>query len=54
MYGASSFDGLSDWVKPYADAGATRMIVAYVPAGEDLWSEIEAFLESADYVSAFA
>lgn len=54
MYGASSFDGLSDWLKPYADAGATRMIVAYVPSGDDLWGEIESFLDSADYVSALA
>jgi alkanesulfonate monooxygenase SsuD/methylene tetrahydromethanopterin reductase-like flavin-dependent oxidoreductase (luciferase family) len=52
MYGDSSLDGLTEWLQPYADAGATRMIVAYVPSGEDLWGELESFLAAADFVSA--
>ena len=54
MYGGATFDGLTEWLRPYAEAGATRMIAAYVPSGDDLWSELQSFLDSADFVAALA
>lgn len=54
MFGGSSFEGLRDWLRPYAEAGATRMIVAYVPSGDDLWDELKSFIETADFVPALA
>jgi probable F420-dependent oxidoreductase len=51
MFAGSSLDGLAERLDAYRDAGVTRMIVAFVPTGDDLWAEIRAFLESADFVS---
>ena len=42
------------WLEAYEKAGVTRMIVALVPTGDDLWGEIRHFLETADFVGAAA
>ena len=52
MFAGSSLDGLQERLDAYRDAGVTRMIVACVPTGDDLWGEIRAFLDSADFVGA--
>jgi probable F420-dependent oxidoreductase len=54
MFASSSLDGFDDFLRPYAEAGATRMIVGYVPSGRDLWEELQAFLDSAGDVTAGA
>ncbi len=50
MFAGSSLDGLAERLDAYRDAGVTRMIVASVPTGDDLWAELRHFLESADFV----
>lgn len=50
MFAGSSMDGLAERLKEFEEAGATRMIVAYVPSGDDLWGEIQHFLNAADFV----
>ena len=50
MFAGSSLDGLAERLDAYREAGVTRMIVAFVPTGDDLWGEIRYFLESADFV----
>lgn len=50
MFAGSSLDGLQERLDAYREAGVTRMIVALVPTGEDLWAEIRHFLETADFV----
>ncbi len=50
MFAGSNLDGLGERLEAYREAGVTRMIVAFVPTGEDLWGEIRRFLESADFV----
>lgn len=52
MFAGSSLDGLAERLEAYREAGVTRMIVAFVPTGEDLWGEIRHFLETADFVGA--
>ncbi len=52
MFAGSNLDGLAERLEAYREAGVTRMIVAFVPTGDDLWSEIQYFLESADFVGA--
>ncbi len=52
MFAGSSLDGLTERLEEYEEAGATRMIVAYVPSGDDLWGEIQHFLDTADFVGA--
>ena len=52
MFAGSSLDGLAERLEAYREAGVTRMIVASVPTGDDLWGEIRYFLESADFVGA--
>jgi hypothetical protein len=52
MFAGSTLDGLPERLEAYRAAGVTRMIVAFVPTGDDLWSEITYFLESADFVGA--
>ena len=52
MFAGSSLDGLAERLEAYREAGVTRMIVACVPTGDDLWGEIRHFLESADFVGA--
>lgn len=52
MFAGSSFDGLTERLKAFEEAGATRMIVAYVPSGDDLWGELQHFLNTADFVGA--
>lgn len=50
MLADSSLDGLPERLRAYREAGVSRMIVALVPTGEDLWAEIRHFLETADLV----
>ena len=50
MFAGSSLDGLAERLEAYEEAGVTRMIVALVPTGDDLWGEIRHFLETADFV----
>jgi probable F420-dependent oxidoreductase len=52
MFAGSTLDGLAERLEAYREAGVTRMIVAYVPTGDDLWAEIRHFLEVADFVGA--
>ena len=52
MFAGSSLDGLAERLDAYREAGVTRMIVAFVPTGDDLWGEIRHFLETADFVGA--
>ena len=52
MFAGSTLDGLAERLDGYREAGVTRMIVAPVPTGDDLWGEIRHFLESADFVGA--
>lgn len=52
MFAGSSLDGLADRLATYREAGATRMIVAFVPTGDNLWDEIRYFLGAADFVGA--
>ena len=54
MFAGSSLDGLAERLEAYEEAGVTRMIVALVPTGDDLWGEIRTFLETADFVRAAA
>ena len=52
MFAGSTIDGLPERLEGYRAAGVTRMIVAFVPTGDDLWGEIQYFLEQADFVGA--
>ena len=52
MFAGSSLDGLFERLEAYRDAGVTRMIVAFVPTGDDLWGEIRHFIEAADFAGA--
>jgi alkanesulfonate monooxygenase SsuD/methylene tetrahydromethanopterin reductase-like flavin-dependent oxidoreductase (luciferase family) len=52
MYAGSDLSGLPEKLDGYAKAGSTRCVVAYVPAGDDLWGEIKHFLEIADFARA--
>ena len=54
MFAGSSFDGLAERLREYERAGATRMIVACVPTGDDLRGELLRFLDTADFVGAVA
>ena len=54
MFAGSSLDGLAERLEVYREAGVTRMIVACVPTGDDLWGEIRSFLHAADFVAALA
>jgi probable F420-dependent oxidoreductase len=54
MFASSSLDGLAERLKGYEEAGVTRMIVAYVPSGDDLWGEIRHFLSTAELAGAVA
>jgi alkanesulfonate monooxygenase SsuD/methylene tetrahydromethanopterin reductase-like flavin-dependent oxidoreductase (luciferase family) len=52
MFAGSTLEGLSSQLRAFEDAGATRMVVAFVPSGDDLMSEIELFMKMADFVGA--
>ena len=52
MYAGSTLDGLHERLGAYRAAGVTRMVVAFVPASDDLWGEIQYFLTSADLAGA--
>lgn len=52
MFAGSDLDGLSERLRAFQDAGATRIVVAFVPSGEDLMREIELFIEGAGFVGA--
>ena len=54
MFAGSSLDGLSERVRAFEEAGATRLNVAFVPSGEDMWSEIHQFVGIPDLVRAGA
>lgn len=49
MYAGTDLTDLPEKLEGYAKAGSTRCVVAYVPAGEDLWGEIQHFLRLADF-----
>ena len=53
MYAGSSLDGLPAKLEQYRDAGVTRCIVAYVPAGDEIRSEVENFVAQASFVEQF-
>jgi len=52
MYAGSDLDALPERLRAYEQAGATRMNVAFVPAGDDPVAEIERFVGLADFVTA--
>ncbi len=54
MFAGSTLDGLGERLEAYRRAGVTRMIVAFVATGDDLWGEIRRFLEQADLVGVAA
>ncbi|HUY09475.1 MAG TPA: LLM class flavin-dependent oxidoreductase [Candidatus Dormibacteraeota bacterium] len=47
MYAARDLERLPAKIAEYAEAGATRCVVAYVPVGDDLRGELRTFLDSA-------
>lgn len=47
MYAGTDLSGLPPRLAEYAQAGATRCVVAYVPSGDDLAGEIANFLDQA-------
>lgn len=51
MYAGTSLDGLSERLRGFEEAGATRMIVAYVPSGDDLRGEISEFVKAAGQIT---
>ena len=52
MFAGSTLDGLAERLDAYREAGVTRMIVAPVPTGDDVWGELRSFVEAADFVGA--
>jgi alkanesulfonate monooxygenase SsuD/methylene tetrahydromethanopterin reductase-like flavin-dependent oxidoreductase (luciferase family) len=54
VYAGAGLDRLPERLAAFEEAGATRMIVAYVPSGDDLWGELDRFLRAADFVAAVA
>lgn len=44
MVAATSVEEIHERVRPYAEAGATRVILPYVPASEDVVGEMEDFI----------
>lgn len=44
MVAATSVEEIRERVRPYAEAGATRVILPYVPASEDVVGEMEDFI----------
>jgi hypothetical protein len=52
MYAGSDLAGLPARLREYADAGSTRCVVAYVPSGDDLWGELQNYLNLADFARA--
>jgi alkanesulfonate monooxygenase SsuD/methylene tetrahydromethanopterin reductase-like flavin-dependent oxidoreductase (luciferase family) len=51
MFAGTSLDGLGERLRAFEEAGATRMIVAYVPSGDDLSAEISYFVEAAQQLT---
>lgn len=49
MYAGTDLSGLPEKLSGYAKAGATRCVVAYVPAGDDHRGEVRNFVESATF-----
>lgn len=49
MYAGTDLAGLPEKLSEYAKAGSTRCVVAYVPASEDHWSEVQRFVKSATF-----
>ena len=49
MYAGSDLSGLPARLKEYEEAGSTRCVAAYVPSGEDLWGELQNYLNLADF-----
>ena len=49
MYAGTDLTELPKKLEGYEKAGSTRCVVAYVPAGDDLWGEIRHFLELAEF-----
>jgi alkanesulfonate monooxygenase SsuD/methylene tetrahydromethanopterin reductase-like flavin-dependent oxidoreductase (luciferase family) len=45
MVAATSMDEVRDRLAPYTEAGATRLVIPYVPAGDDAVAESRRFLE---------
>jgi probable F420-dependent oxidoreductase len=52
MFAGDTLTGLDERLKEFEQAGATRLVVAFVPAGDDLMGEITRFIELADFVGA--
>lgn len=52
MFAGSTLDGLGKKLDAFEAAGATRCVVAYVPAGDDQRAEIEGFLDQMRPVTA--
>jgi alkanesulfonate monooxygenase SsuD/methylene tetrahydromethanopterin reductase-like flavin-dependent oxidoreductase (luciferase family) len=46
MVAASSIEEVRDRLQPYTEAGATRLVIPYVPTSDDAVSECRRFLES--------
>jgi hypothetical protein len=44
MVAATSVEEIRERVKPYAEAGATRVILPYVPSSEDVVAETKDFI----------
>jgi alkanesulfonate monooxygenase SsuD/methylene tetrahydromethanopterin reductase-like flavin-dependent oxidoreductase (luciferase family) len=49
MYAGTDLSALPAKLKEYEEAGSTRCVVAYVPSGEDLWGELQNYLNLADF-----
>ena len=52
MFAGSNVDGLGERLREFEAAGATRLVVAFVPASDELEREVERFIEMADFVAA--
>jgi alkanesulfonate monooxygenase SsuD/methylene tetrahydromethanopterin reductase-like flavin-dependent oxidoreductase (luciferase family) len=52
MFAGSTLDGLVPQLRAFEEAGATRIVVAFVPSGDDIIGEIELFMKMADFVGA--
>jgi alkanesulfonate monooxygenase SsuD/methylene tetrahydromethanopterin reductase-like flavin-dependent oxidoreductase (luciferase family) len=46
MVAASSIEEVRDRLQPYTEAGATRLVIPYVPSSDDAVSESRRFLET--------
>lgn len=54
MYAGSNVDALPKKLAPYEAAGSNRCVAAYVPSTEDMWPEIQRYLNMADFAREMA